>query len=123
MGKIRALIGWWTERRQQNVPVHTDRRKPSKTGWKESTRSLDKAIDRLQGEIKRFNGENRVVANDIQQVVLFKTFGDICNFRNDALRIRLCRNPGHGDSANTALPRCEEEKCPLLLEALKGAAA
>ena len=122
MGKIRALLGWWTDRRQQQLPVQTDRRKPPKVGWKESARTLDAAIDRLQEQVKRMNGAKRVVANDIQQVVLFKTFGAICQYRNDALKMRICRNPKHEDAANTALPKCEEEKCPLLLEALKGAA-
>ena len=122
MGKIRALLSWIGDRRREQRRVELERRKPPKTGWKESARSLDNAIDRLQDQLKRMNGYKRVVANDIQQVVLFKTFGSICNFRNDALKMRLCRNPRHEDSANTALPKCEEEKCPLLLEALKGAA-
>ena len=123
MGKIRALLSWIGDRRREQRRVELERRKQPKTGWRESARSLDSAIDRLQSELKRFNGNRRVVANDIQQVVLFKTFGAICQYRNDALKMRLCRNPRHEDAANTALTKCEEEKCPLLLEALKGAAA
>ena len=123
MGKIRALLSWIGDRRQQHLPVQSERRRERRPGWKESTRVLNAAIDGLQDQIKRMNGTKRwIVANDIQQVVLFKTFGSICKYRNDALKVRLCRNKRHEDAANTALPKCEEEKCPLLLEALKGAA-
>ena len=124
MGKIRALFSWLNDRRKEHLPVQVDRRKPRITGWKESSKTLDAAIDRLQSELKRHNSYERVeVANDIQQVVVFRTFAAICKYRNDALQIRLCRNPRHQDAANTALAICTEEKCPMMLEAISGGVA
>ena len=111
--KVRLL-----ERRKQDKPVDVDRRKPKNV--RESDDHFRDMLERLNEATKPLKRE---IANDIQQVVVFKTFSEICRFRSsDALKVRLCRNPRHEEAANTALAKCDEDRCPLLLEAIKGAA-
>lgn len=122
---IRRLLGY-KERRTQDLPVSDDRRK--RKTIKEADQSLDNALDRLDQTMRMkradFIREERVVAvNDSQQTVIFSTFREICRFRgSEALKVTLCRHRRHEDAANSALAVCEEGKCPLILEALKGAA-
>ncbi len=123
---IERLKAIWHERRQRYEPVKQERRR-RKLSVKEVDKQLAEAMSRLEKTVVLsrddfFNGEKKV-ANDMQTVVVFGPFSDICKFKNDALKIRLCRNPRHEDAANSALARCSEEKCPLLLEAIKGVAA
>jgi len=106
------------ERRKREVPVPADRRRPKNV--KEADEHFREALQKLNEATKPLKRE---VANDIQTVVVFKTFSEICRFRgSDALSVRLCRNSRHQDAANSALAKCDEERCPLLIEALKGAA-
>ena len=63
----------------------------------------------------------RVVANDIQQVVDFSTFAEICPYKLRQGEFRLCKHPDH-EAANTGVAKCHEELCPLMLVAVKAMA-
>ena len=121
LGRIRSIL---KDRRTHDEPVAVDRR--AKATRKEVQKRYDDAIDELEHTVRMrredFFRDEKMVANDSQQVVVFRTFSSICRWRNDALKVRLCRNPRHEDAANTGFAKCSEDKCPLLLEALKGAA-
>ena len=129
MAKLLERLMFWRgreDRRTKAIPVANDRRR-KKMSIKEVDQKLGDAMDNLERTIRMkrddFFNERVAVANDIQTVVVFKTFAEICRFRgSDSLTLRICRNERHQDAANSALAICNEEKCPLILEALKGAA-
>ena len=118
--RLRSMI---QDRRQNNLPVNQDRRKQSKS--KEAEKRLRDALEdfketvrvrRPDDEVRRF-----LASNDRQQVVLFSTFRDICEFGIRAGEHRLCRHPSH-EAANSGIARCDEAICPAIGLALKGAA-
>lgn len=129
MGRIAfffaRLIG--KDRRHENLPVNSERRTPVRRhSAKEAQKRRDAAFEDLDKTVRmrREDLYERAVANDLQQVVLWGPFRDDCKLRgSDALKVRLCRHPRHEDAANSALAICEEQKCPILLEAIRGAAA
>ena len=122
--RIRAL---WNERRKRDIPVALERRGSGRKRRQEVEKRYDDAVADLERTV-RMNRDDifknqTLVINDAQQVVIFNTYREICPAKGPEVgQYRLCRHPNHQDAANTALPKCEEEKCPLLLEALKGTA-
>lgn len=116
------------ERRHENTPVAFDRRnQPRRMKSSDAQERLDNAVQDLEQTVRLRTEdflEPKKVANDSQQVVLWGPFQEICRFRgSDALKIRLCRHSRHQDAANTELAICEENKCPILLEAIGGVVA
>lgn len=118
LDRIRSMLH---DRRQQNLPVNADRRKP--TNRKQVEKRLLDAIDDFARVTKREEppAERFVASNDRQQVVIFSTFREVCEFNLPAGEHRLCRHPEH-EAANSGIARCEEAICPALNAALKGAA-
>lgn len=111
---LRRWIARLTDRRKLNIPVSIDRRAPQAREIKER---LDRAHERLLETVKKHTGElPRIAANDIQQVVIFSTFREICSFRLTAGEHRLCRHEKH-EAANTGIAPCNEQLCPSLRRA------
>lgn len=115
------------DRRKANRPVDKDRRGGGTGGKrKEVEQRLYDAIDDLERtvSVKRDELLKRLALtadNDRQQVVIFSTFREICADKLDAGEHRLCRNPAHA-AANTGIAKCDEQLCPRIDQALKGAA-
>ena len=123
MESIRVLVAriFGAERRKQQEPIHNERRKQPR-------RTMKQADDRLRESLEEFsrtiigsrnrNGDGSKFdsANDVQQVVIFRTLSEICHYRNGLLSgKRLCRHPTRGEMAF-----CDERSCPIVS---KGAVA
>lgn len=124
MEKLRTLFFRMFDRRKMDKPVSDDRRQ-RKPRLKEIDARLKSAVDRLEEKTARMiRGDlSRCVANDRQQVVIFSTFREICQFKGPEIAaLRLCRHKDHPEAANSAYAICDEDKCPSLTAALKGAA-
>ena len=116
--KLRGIVG---ERRHTDKPVAEDRRSGKRSQRAQADQRLWDALDDLErtlGLREPKNGVKFVASNDRQQVVIFSTFRDICEFKLSQGIYRLCRHPAH-EAANTGLAKCEEGLCPKLHVALK----
>ena len=116
---LERLMSIWRERRQSQLPVSVDRRHRRKS-LREVDKELAERISDLEKTIsmRRDDIFKRVVANDIQQVVIFQTFADTCTFKLRQGEFRMCKHPDH-EAANTGVAKCHEELCPLILAAVK----
>jgi hypothetical protein len=132
MNRIVFLIArlFGRDRRHHDDPAHNARRRARDHGGVrgsqdrvlQAVEDLERTVRLRQDDIE--NGGHQRTTNDMQQVVIFHTLQDACRFRGpDALKVRLCRHERHQDAANTALAICEEGKCPIILEAIRGGAA
>lgn len=52
-------------------------------------------------------------------VVIFSTFADGCTYRVPGVSMRLCRHKNHPEHSQTALAKCDEERCPFMLGVAK----
>lgn len=123
LGRLRGLFG---NRRKRDEPRDDDRRGGGGRGdrMKAAEKKADAALDELNRTVRmrREDFMERAAQNDHQQVVIFSTFREICQQKGPELgAIRLCRHPSHPDAAN-AHKICDENKCPKIMLALKGAA-
>ena len=123
---VRILSSWrklWGNRRTHDEPVAEERR--VKLKHKEVYKRFDESMEHFDQTIRMkrddfFRGE-KFTANDSQQVVIFSTFREICAYRLTQGQYRLCKHPKH-EAANTGVAKCEEQLCPALAAALRGAA-
>lgn len=104
---VKEVLRAIADRRKSDVPVSPDRRR---SGMKHADERLRHALERIQRATKVLRRE---VANDIQQVVRFETFAEICTYNSRQGEFRLCKNPDH-EAANTGIAKCNDELCPLM---------
>lgn len=116
--RLRSFVG----NRRSGAP------KPVRENRREQRRNADERLQNALTDFERAlglkeppNDEKFNASNDRQQVIIFSTFRDICEFKLSQGGYRLCKHPAH-EAANTGISKCEEGLCPKLHMALKGAA-
>lgn len=123
MPSLRNFFRKLFDRRKRDTPVQYERRN-NKFHIRDVDERLRTVVNKLEERTSRLRREDleRATANDAQQVVIFSTFRDICQFKGPQMAMmRFCRHPNHPDAANS-VRICEEDKCPKIMAALKGAA-
>lgn len=119
----RLVRRFFADRRVASVPVPVNRRGNAKRKVKsrEVDELLSASIDRFSQTVVRHRDDiqKKCAANDMQQVVIFSTLPDVCQFHGPHLMDkRLCRHP----SRREAMAYCEEDRCPVIRQASKAEA-
>ena len=112
MLSLKGIFRSVVNRRRLQQPVETERRKRLRP--REAETRLTNAISDLSKMVRSKTRDSvRAVANDVQAVVKFMTFAEICTLRVPGVNVRMCRHPKH-ESANTGKAFCTEELCPVM---------
>jgi len=94
------------DRRRASFGTDTERRRPS---MKDADERLADSIQRMESTIIRRRLPHS--ANDVQRVVLFDTFAEVCEFRYQNGNT-VCKHPEH-EAHGTGISLCNEQQCPF----------
>lgn len=111
------ILRKFLDRRRQGGPIESERRRPSMA---DADAMLAEAIAGMeQATIRRpaFTFTPPPSANDVQRVVLFSTFSEICEYRYQNGHT-VCKHPEH-EAARTGASFCAEAVCPFVVTRLR----
>lgn len=105
------ILRKFLDRRRQGGPIESERRRPSMA---DADAMLADAIAGMeQATIRRpaYTFTPPPSANDVQRVVLFSTFSDICEYRYSNGNV-VCKHGEH-EAHGTGVAICNEQQCPF----------